>query len=240
MLLCIDAGNSFVKAAYHDGQAWLHLRRTTLQGFCQNPLEVMPYPAHHIAISNVAGDTVVEAVQSAFTDIPVTWIKAGKHAVGVDNGYAEPQQLGVDRWSMVVAAHQMFPGPCVIASVGTAVTVDLLASNGRFLGGVIAPGQHLMRNALARGTHAVAPATGKITQIPNNTADAVETGLLYAVVGIIEQMSQVLERQEQAQIQYVLTGGGAAAITSHLNRPFQVVDNLVLEGIRILAQQEDA
>ena len=97
----------------------------------------------------------------------------------------------------------------------------------------------LMGRALVQGTDAIAPPPGEVRRFPSNTADAVQTGLVYAVLGVIEKTLAEFEAQCQQPVSCILTGGGADWIAPYLNRPCQVVDNLVLEGIRVLAQKEN-
>jgi type III pantothenate kinase len=240
LLLAIDAGNTFVKWAYHDGQSWRHPQRVLLADFYRNPKQYLQHRAQRMLVANVAGSAVQAAIETIFPGQVVQWVKASSHACGVSNQYAAPEQLGADRWAMLIAARAMTQADCIVVSLGTALTVDMLAHDGRFLGGVIAPGMRLMRTALAQGTAAVAPPPGQVTRFPGNTADAVQTGLVYATLGVIEKTLAEFEAQCQQPVSCILTGGGADRIAPYLNRPFQVVDNLVLEGLRLLAQQEKA
>lgn len=237
-LLAIDAGNSFVKLAYHDGNAWMNRQQMPLTEFCQAPIQFLPYPAEKILLSNVSGNPVHVLIESVFPGQVVQEILSLPYACGVRSLYEHPEKLGTDRWAMLIAARAMTPADCLIVSLGTALTVDMLTSDGRFLGGVIAPGLHLMRTALAQGTDAVAPQPGQVTRFPCNTADAVQTGLVYAALGVIEKTLAEFETQCQQTVSCILTGGGASTIAPYLNRPFQVVDNLVLEGLRLLAEPE--
>lgn len=238
MLLAIDAGNSFVKMATHDGQAWHARQRIALADFCAGPARYLQYQVQQIVIANVAGPAFQVALESALPNRALQWVTASSQACGVTNQYAPPEQLGADRWAQLIAARAIVHGPCVVASIGTALTVDLLAEEGRFLGGVIAPGLHLMRAALAQGTHAIQPPVGQVTSFPTNTADAVETGIVYAMLGMLEKLVAEFEAQMQHPVHCILTGGDAQVLAPHLNRSVQVVDNLVLDGLLLLAQKE--
>lgn len=240
MLLAIDAGNTFIKLAYHDGQAWQYRQRVLLADFCRDPQQYLQHPAQQVLVANVAGSPVQAALESAFPQQAVQWVKASPHACGVINQYALPEQLGADRWCMLIAARAMTAADCAVVSLGTALTVDMLANDGCFLGGVIAPGMQLMRAALAQGTDAVAPSPGQVARFPRNTADAVQTGLVYAVQGVIEKTLSEFEAQCRHPVSCILTGGDADWIAPYLNRSCQVVDNLVLEGLRLLSQPEKA
>src|SRR5438552_2277587 len=64
-----------------------------------------------------------------------------------------PAQLGCDRFASLIGAHALFPGqPLIVATCGTATTVDALSADGLFLGGMILPGLGLMASSLARNT----------------------------------------------------------------------------------------
>ena len=238
MLLTIDAGNSFVKWAYHDGHAWVSQQRASLAAFCADPLHYLDKPATRIVISNVAGNTFQEALVRALPGSILYWIKAKPKACGVHNQYNIPAQLGSDRWSSLIAARAINSAPCLVVSIGTALTVDMLAENGDFFGGLITPGPQLMREALTHGTNAIQVSAGKLASFPTNTADAVETGVIYALLGAIERAAAIFEADRGRGVACILTGGAANLIAPYLNRPYQLVDNLVLEGLLILAREE--
>ena len=239
MLLAIDAGNSFVKLGYHDGHQWQAQQRVVLSDFCQDPLRYLQHPTQQIVIANVAGPRFQTALSAALPNIPMQWVKASAQACGVTSHYDSPEQLGADRWAMLIAARAITQAPCVVVSVGTATTVDLLTATGEFLGGAIAPGVRLMQTALVQGTYGIEPAYGHVKSFPTNTADAKETGLVLALLGVIENMAMGLEKQVQSQVLCILTGGDAHRLAPSLNRPVQVVDNLVLDGLRLLAEKEN-
>lgn len=238
MLLAIDAGNSFVKWGYHDGSAWLNQARENVSTFCADPLHYLDREADSIMISNVAGAGFRDAMMRAMPKAGLRWVQAEAHACGVSNQYDDPTQLGSDRWAALIAVRAMTASPCIVASIGTALTVDMLSASGAFLGGMIAPGPGLMRQALAQGTDAIQAAGGKVMLFPTNTADAVETGVLYATVGAIERTAAAFEARAETRAKMILTGGAANIIAPFLNRPCQVVDNLVLEGLLALSREE--
>ncbi len=70
--------------------------------------------------------------------------------LGLMNGYEQPGCLGVDRWLMMLAAWHVYPGPSVVVSAGTALTVDMINGSGVHLGGYISPSAHGFAAALNR------------------------------------------------------------------------------------------
>lgn len=238
MLLTIDAGNSFVKWGYHDGRDWVSHQRASLAAFCADPLHYLDRHPTQVVISNVAGKAFQETLVRAFPSSILYWVKAEARACGVSNQYDTPAQLGSDRWAALIAARAITSAPCLVVSIGTALTVDMLAENGAFLGGLIAPGPQLMREALAHGTDAIQPPGGQVVPFPTNTADAVQTGVIYALLGTIERAAATFEANQGVGVACILTGGAANLIAPYLNRPYQLVDNLVLEGLLVMAKEE--
>ena len=124
------------------------------------------------------------------------------------NGYCDPQQLGADRWHALIGARARFAhGALLVVNAGTATTVDAIGADGRFLGGVIAPGVALMRASLARGTARLPLAAGRYVAHPDNTDDAICTGVLDAQIGLIVQRLQRIRESVDGAVQVVVSGG---------------------------------
>lgn len=159
----------------------------------------------------------------------VLWLHASAQACGVRNAYARPEQLGADRWAALIGARGLLASACLVVCAGTATTVDLLAADGEFRGGLIFPGFDLMRAALAGNTAQLPLAEGEFKSLPRNTLDAIVSGCLQAQVGGIERMFAGIASEPGAVC--LLTGGGAARLSPHLNIPLQLTDNLILDGL---------
>ncbi|MEO9161972.1 MAG: type III pantothenate kinase [Casimicrobiaceae bacterium] len=244
-ILVIDVGNSRLKWALRGPRGW------TAKGTVANQdigslgvrdWQNLERPVRVVGV-NVAGESARVRVegQLARWRLPVEWLAAGTQAGGVTNRYKTPSQLGADRWASLVAArrravaaHEAAPGACVVVNAGTAVTIDALDAEGAFLGGLILPGVRLMLRALADNTAALRTPPGEFHDFPTTTPDAVYSGAVQAVCGAVEQMRQRL-RGTNAEITCYLSGGGAQDIAPQLAAPVEVVDNLVLEGVLVLA-----
>jgi type III pantothenate kinase len=129
---------------------------------------------------------------------------------------------------------ELFPSPCVVVYAGTVVTVDALDADGAFRGGLVLPGPRLMLQAIAERATALKVAPGRFHDFPTTTPDALASGAIQAVCGAIEQMRTQL-RRDDVVVKCYLTGGAAHEIAAHLTGPLEVVDNLVLEGVLVLA-----
>jgi type III pantothenate kinase len=243
-MLAVDAGNTRIKWALHDGAAW------SLQGYVVtaesdklgDALACVPRGAA-AAVANVAGPAVGAAIARALETIGAAaqWVSASAQACGVRSGYAAPEQLGADRWAALIAARARYAGPCVVVNVGTTMTVDALSGEGVFLGGCIVPGIALMQQTLARNTAGLALQEGTFLFFPDNTGDAIASGAINALAGTVDRMAGYLQQAEGAEPLVVLSGGGAAVLAAHLQGRMEQVDNLVLEGLlKIAAAGEDA
>lgn len=161
--------------------------------------------------------------------------------VALRNGYRDPMQLGVDRWHTLIAARASYPDrPLVVATAGTATTVDGVSADGCFVGGVIAPGVRLMFESLARGTANLPIAAGTLAVLPDNTDDAICSGVLGSQLGLIERFVRGFEREHGAPL-LVLAGGFARQLAPHVGAGTSLPnvaheDNLVLRGILLRAQ----
>ncbi len=244
LVLAIDVGNSRMKWALHGPRGWrAHgvVANAEVGTLALRDWHNLPRPMRVVGV-NVAGEAVrvrVEA-QLARWRIAPEWLLATAAACGVQNRYANPAQLGPDRWASLCGARRRaladdaLPAACVVVNAGTAVTVDALDGDGVFRGGLILPGVRLMLKALAENTASLKVTPGEVRPFPDNTADALYSGALSAVCGAIEMMRRRVDPRAES-VRCYLAGGGAPEISPHLNPPIELVDNLVLEGVLALA-----
>jgi type III pantothenate kinase len=155
----------------------------------------------------------------------------------VRNGYREHSTLGADRWAALIAARHLVAGAALAVMAGTAPTIDALTQDGQFLGGLILPGFDLMAESLARGTAGLPRTPGGFALFPQSTADAIASGAIQALCGAVERMQRALAARG-AEPQILLSGGAAETLYAHLGRPARIVPNLVLEGLRVIAESE--
>jgi len=237
MRLLIDAGNTRIKWALTRGDEWLCRgalptgRAAELSGqFADGP------PIREVWASNVAGEGVAQALRAVVAD---AWhfVVARERQCGVRNGYERPGQLGSDRWAALIAAWDMVGGRCLVANCGTATTVDALSDDGEFVGGLILPGVELMQRSLCGATAQLEPGQGKYAALPRNTADAMFSGAVQAVCGAIERQHALLDA---ADAPVVLSGGAAEWLQGRLKPPLRLEDNLVLQGLWLIARETNA
>ena len=162
------------------------------------------------------------------------------HEAGLTNGYDHPSRLGSDRWvAMIGARHRLLAcgllRPLVVVMVGTAVTVEAIDEHGRFLGGLILPGHGIMLRALESGTAGLHVPTGDVRPFPTNTSDALTSGGTYAIAGACERMVQHLREHTGQEPLCVMTGGAGWKMAPSMSVRFELVDNLIFDGLLTLA-----
>ena len=238
MILAIDAGNTRIKWGLWQDRGFLAQGSVPTARVAElaDALHMLPRPQRAIG-SAVAGAAVKAQIEQTLArwGIALRWIHSQASECGVTNGYAEPGQLGSDRWAALVGAHAKFAQACVVVNAGTAVTVDALTAEGRFLGGLILPGPELMAQALASGTAGLPRQSGRFEAFPTGTANAIHSGALQAVCGAIERMQTAMSAAGHGPPRVVISGGGAEAVLALLPNAPTLVPGLVLEGLIVIA-----
>ena len=247
--LALDIGNTRLKWAHYEAphpQARLLAHGAefleNIDKLADGPWSGLASPATMLGCV-VAGDAIKRRVeeQMELWDVAPRWVVAGESEAGLTNGYDFPTRLGADRWvAMIGAWHrglaQGAARPTVVAMVGTAVTVEAIDAKGRFLGGLILPGHGIMLKALESGTAGLHVPTGEVRDFPTNTSDALTSGGTYAIAGAMERMVQNVRRHCGAEPRCFMTGGAGWKMAPSLLVPFELVDNLIFDGLLEMAR----
>jgi type III pantothenate kinase len=152
----------------------------------------------------------------------------------VGNTYAQPGQLGSDRWAALIAAWHLLGKAALVVNCGTATTIDALSAQGMFLGGLILPGVELMQRSVIGATAQLQSADAEYAPFPQNTADALYSGAVQASCGAIQRQHLLLGDMHAPVL---LSGGAAAQLEGKVGLPVQRVDDLVLKGIWLISQE---
>jgi type III pantothenate kinase len=232
--LLIDAGNSRIK--------WAQVQHDRMQQSGSMALNQISQLARQIAdlkeirqiwVSNVAGDEV--AAQIRALGVPDTrFVRAQRSGYGIKNSYANPTQLGSDRWAALIAAWNIMGRECIVVNSGTATTIDTLSAQGEFTGGIILPGIELMQRNLISATADLHAGGGAYERLPINTQDGMFSGAIQATCGAIERQKRMLSDNAA----FILGGGAAQILQPHLSEPLLVVEDIVLRGINLMAREE--
>lgn len=163
--------------------------------------------------------------------------------------YPNPEEIGADRVADAIAARQLFGAPVVVVDFGTATNIEVIDANGCFVGGIIAPGVSTSAEALfsnatrLAATSLVAP----VAAIGKSTEEALQSGIVLGEAGridaLVNRVCKELGCESRAVggcCSVVATGGLASIVAEHSNQITDVIPELTLEGMRLLAEKYKA
>lgn len=249
MLLCIDIGNTNITLGIYVGDqagprwrlATTHERMPDEFGVqligLLNHNHIPPEQIHKAVIASVVPPLTERWVQVCRDYLGCNSLVVDSNArTGVRVLIDKPSEVGADRIVDAAAAFQLYGGPACIVDFGTATTFDAISAQGDYLGGAIAPGIGISRDALAERTaqlpkvdlHAPPSPIGK------NTIHAMQSGLLYGYVGLVEGMVARFQRELGSEMQVIATGGLAELVAKETACIDIVAPWLTLDGLRLI------
>jgi type III pantothenate kinase len=249
MILVIDVGNTRLKWAWltstglSDQQAVVH--RDAKPGIWTAALFESGQKPNRVLVSNVAGPDMAKRLtrlSKKMFRVNAEFITAAREFHGLTNGYLDPSLLGADRWLALIGAWTKARSALCVVDAGTAVKVDSVDAGGQHLGGLIAPGIHMMREALMNKTSDIAKASAQSTTslagvLANNTIAAVSRGAVFALAGMADRAADLIEQSTGAAPKLFITGGDASIITGTMRTHGEIVPDLVLQGLAVIAAQ---
>lgn len=251
MLLAVDIGNTnTVFALFHgkDFQFSWRMRSEsdrTADEYAVFLRQILNLHGHdlsvitHCLVSSVVPDAIMSLrlFLRGYLDIDPLVIGQDNIKTYVEIAVDKPEEVGADRIVNAAAVKFYYPMPAVVIDLGTATTFDVVDAEGRFCGGVIAPGINLSLNAL----HAAAAKLPKISvrkppsAIGRNTVDAMQSGLYFGYVSLIDGMLTRIEREIGVLKSIILTGGLAPVLMPDLSRATAIDEDLTLKGLMLIA-----
>ena len=255
MLLVVDAGNTNVVFAVHDGEAWRGVWRIatepqrTSDEYAVWLLTLLTHSGLKAAeIDRAVIGTVVPAALYHLRRLCRDWFSTEPLVArsSLDWGFEirvdNPAEVGADRLLNSLAAHRAYAGPLVVIDFGTATTFDVVNADGAYMGGVIAPGINLSIEALHKAA-ARLPRIGigrPQAVIGRSTVPAMQSGIYWGYVGLIEGLVARIQAEWDAPLKVVATGG-LAPLLAEGTTVIKVIDpDLTLDGLRLLADRNPA
>ncbi|MBR7799768.1 type III pantothenate kinase [Undibacterium sp. FT137W] len=257
VLLLIDVGNTRLKWATVLEQTvavspvWLASGTLPHSDLAQlNPI-IQELPIRRCVVSNVAGEKLQQQLEQillkSHPTMAIRRFVSSEHCAGLTNLYTQPSRLGSDRFAAAIGAHATVPKEAlIVATCGTATTIDAVTPNGTFLGGLILPGLQLMASSLALSTAQLPhiPAdSGLQSLFGKNTEQAIISGCIHAQIGAILCAVNELEKSNGPTVQLIISGGAAAYILPELRKhagiTWQHIENLVMRGLYFFAHSEN-
>ena len=249
MLLAIDIGNTNIKLGIFDGErlkaTWslatgIHRTSDEYGGLLLNLMErkkISPSKVIGVALCSVVPPllpTFVELCKKYLDTKPLVveaGVKTGMR-IRLDN----PREVGPDRVVNAVAAQYLYGKPVIIIDLGTATTFDVVSQHGDYLGGAIAPGIVVATEALYTRTAAL-PRIGLSRPrqvIGKNTVAAMQSGIIFGYIGLIEGMIQRIEQELGSKAKVVATGGQASLLAQETPAIEIANPDLTLIGLRLI------
>jgi len=252
MLLVIDAGNTNVVMAVHDGAHYRGIWRIATEadrtsdqyGVWLVTLLARAGLKPEDVTAAVIGTVVPAALYHLrrlvrdFFEVEPLVARANVNwgfEIRVDN----PDEVGADRLLNALAAHRRFGGPLVVVDFGTATTFDVVAPDGGYMGGIIAPGINLSLEAL----HQAAARLPRIgigrpqAVIGRSTVAAMQSGIYWGYVAMIEGLVARVAAEYGGPLKVIGTGGLAPLLAEGTTVIGHIEPDLTLDGLRMLAEQ---
>jgi type III pantothenate kinase len=249
MLLAIDCGNTNTVFSIWDGKSWLctlrtstHHGRTADAYFTWFSTLVQHYnidlDIQDVIISSTVPRVVFNLRVFADRFFGCRPLVVGKPecalpiAPRVDAG----TQVGPDRLANAAAAFDRHGGNSVVVDFGTATNFDVVAEDGAYVGGVIAPGVNLSLEALHMGAAALphVDISQPETVIGSNTVACIQSGVFWGYTGLIEGITQRI-KAEYGEPMKVIGTGGLAPLFAQAENLFDVIeDDLTMHGLTVI------
>ncbi|MBP6876758.1 MAG: type III pantothenate kinase [Phenylobacterium sp.] len=225
MLLAIEQGNTNTLFAVHDGEAWIaQWRAATDSSRTADEYAVWLSQLLHMAglqfgvldaciISSVVPQSIFNLRNLARRYLHVEPLVIGENAdLGIEVRIDKPSEAGADRLVNALGAHIAYPGDLIVIDSGTATTFDVIAADGGFEGGVIAPGINLSMEAL----HSAAAKLPRVAiqkpqrVVGTDTVGAMQSGVFWGYVALIEGLIARIKAERGAPMTVIATGGVAS------------------------------
>lgn len=246
MLLAIEQGNTNTLFAVHDGTDWVAQWRTATES-SRTADEYAVWLSQlltmrGLAIGQLDGCIISSVVpQSIFNlrNLSRRYLNVEPLVIGdnVDLGIAvrilKPSEAGADRLVNAIGAHLAYPGDLIIIDSGTATTFDVVAADGAFEGGVIAPGINLSLQAL----HEAAAMLPRIAiqrpehVIGKDTVSNMQSGVFWGYVALIEGLVARIKAEWGKPMTVIGTGGVASLFEGATDSIDRFDPDLTIRGL---------
>jgi type III pantothenate kinase len=249
MILALDIGNTNITIGVYDGKKLLFVSRMATDRSRmedQYAIELRDIlDIYGVSLSNIEG-SVISSVVPPLTPYIVRAIrrltKSDPICVGPDTKMNvkikvdHPELAGADLIVGCVAAAGMFHGPTIILDMGTATTLVVLDEEKNMLGGCIIPGVGISMDALVQRTAKLPSISLEPPKrvIGSNTVESMRSGIIIGTASMIDGLVERIEEELGRKCHVVATGGLSREIVKHCRRSIHFCDTLLLDGLRII------
>ncbi|WP_417806970.1 type III pantothenate kinase [Thioclava sp.] len=249
MLLCIDCGNTNTVFSIWDGKAFLSTwrmetnhKRTAdeyfvwLQGLMR--LHGIEAKISETIISSTVPRVVfnLRVLCNRYFDCRPVVVGKPECALPVAPRVDEGTTVGPDRLVNAVAGFDRHGGDIIVVDFGTATTFDVVARDGAYIGGVIAPGVNLSLEALHQSAAALphVDITKPQAVIGTNTITCIQSGVFWGYIGLVEGIVRQIRVERDRPMKVIATGGLAPLFDQGFDLFDKVEEDLTMHGLRLL------
>ncbi|MBN1517728.1 type III pantothenate kinase [Candidatus Sumerlaeota bacterium] len=246
-LLTIDIGNTNVVLGVFERERLLNTWRLST-GARRTTDEVKLYTHPLLQMEGIDRDTIqgiaLSSVVPKLTGLYVDALEEllGQRALVVDHTtrtdlkieYLNPAEVGSDRLANAVGARKVFGKPVIAVDFGTAITLDILTEDDRYLGGAILPGPLMAAEALYRGTAKLPQISLEKPEacIGRSTEMGIRSGLYFGFAGAIDLLIEKTREETGIPFRAVATGGLGRLISEQCRQIEDYHPHLTLLGLR--------
>lgn len=233
ILLCVDWGNTRVKAAVmaEPNQFIAEGNFAPEEAVSEISKLIDKHQPRASVLSSVANhDPALEPLLQERTHyVPLN----SKTALPIMNAYHSSDTLGMDRLAAVAGIHAANPGlNNLVVALGTCVTYNFITKNGAFRGGAISPGLQMRLDAMHQFTDGLPQVSreGDTLLLGYDTATCMRSGAVFGLAAEIDGMVEAFKK-EYGDFNAVLTGGDAPALARHIKSGIFADPQIILKGL---------
>ena len=251
MLLAIDVGNTQTVLGIYDGATLVHMwRLATDHVRTSDEIRVQLGGLLSMAeadVSSIDGAVLATVVPTlkrrwqkvcrVMFDCEALAVEAQAVSQLLDtSAYRNQVSFGADRIADAVAARELYGSPIIVLDFGTATNMEAVDRDGRFAGGIIAPGVETSMKALFSGA-ALLPEVELIdpqTALGLDTVEAMQIGIVYGEADRVDGLVRRMWQQLGYETSVVATGGLCTAFAPLCSTVTHINPELTLEGLRLI------
>lgn len=192
-----------------------------------------------ISIASVVPETLlnIRSLIKKYFKVKTFIVNENIFSLGIKINIDNPKEAGADRLVNSYAVEKLKFSPAIIIDFGTATTFDLIGKDGSYNGGIIAPGVNLSLEALYLAAAnlprvSLKPLTNINSLIGKNTINAMESGIYWGYVSMIEGLIKKIKSiDEFSNYKVIATGGLSDLFKNSLTCIDKIIEDLTLLGL---------
>ena len=242
MKLLIDIGNTNSSMSLWDNSKLSMVNNSSnkklfvaLRKYSKKNLEKIIF----ISVVSIKENKVIKNQLKKIFKCNVEQIKSSPKLFGVINGYERPKKLGDDRWSAIVGSYIFYQEPLIIVDCGTAISIDIINSEGVHQGGYILGGFNGYTESFQKAYNLknIRLKESTILQkksFPRKTETGITEGYLLMVLSTVENIYYQFRKNQKISPKLLISGGYGKIISKKLSVKNLYEPDLVLKSIGLI------